>query len=85
MHQAGINDPTKCLFVDDNLSNVKAARGVGWIRSVHFRECVPETNDARVTHTDKDQNTITKDGTPMINNLQQLKELWPDIFLQVEH
>jgi pyrimidine and pyridine-specific 5'-nucleotidase len=78
MHQAGINDPTKCLFVDDNLKNVKAATGVGWIRSVHFREHMPETIDARVTHT-------IKDGTPIINNLEQLRELWPDIFLQMEH
>jgi pyrimidine and pyridine-specific 5'-nucleotidase len=84
MHQAGINDPTKCLFVDDNLNNVKAASGVGWIRSVYFRERVPETIDVCVTHTDKDQSTVTKDGTPTINNLQQLREMWPDIFLQTE-
>ncbi len=83
MVKAGVNDPTKCLFVDDNLGNVRAARSVGWIRSVHFREYdVPETIGAHVTHIDKDQKTITKDGTPIINNLQQLRELWPDIFFQ---
>ncbi|KAI0284338.1 pyrimidine 5-nucleotidase [Russula aff. rugulosa BPL654] len=81
MDNAGVNDPSRCLFVDDNLGNVKAARSVGWIRSVHFREDTPETIEAHVTHTDKDQKTITKDGTPIINNLQQLRELWPDIFL----
>ena len=80
MDKAGVNDPTKCLFVDDNLLNVKAARSVGWIRSVHFREHAPETIGAPVTHTGKDQETITKDGTPMINNLQHLRELWSDIF-----
>jgi pyrimidine and pyridine-specific 5'-nucleotidase len=81
MDKAGVNDPTRCLFVDDNLGHVKAARSVGWIRSVHFREHAPETIEAHVTHTDKDQETITKDGTPIINNLQQLRELWSDIFL----
>ncbi len=82
MDKAGVNDPTKCLFVDDNLGNVKAARSVGWIRSVHFREHVPETIEEHVIHTDKDQKAIIEDGTPIINNLQQLREVWPDIFLQ---
>ena len=81
MDKAGVNDPTRCLFVDDNLGNVKAAKGLGWIRSVHFREHAPETIDAHVTHTDKDQKTITKDGTHIINNLQQLRDLWSDIFI----
>jgi pyrimidine and pyridine-specific 5'-nucleotidase len=80
MHQAGVNDPTKCLFVDDNLGNVNAARGVGWIRSVHFREGVPET--ITPSHTDKE--TSIKDGTPIINNLQQLREVWADIFHQMD-
>jgi len=83
MSHAGVSDPSKCLFVDDNLNNVKAARGVGWIRSVHFREHAPDT-EARATHTDKDQKTINKDGTPIISNLQQLREVWPDIFLQTD-
>jgi len=82
MDKAGVNDPTRCLFVDDNLGNVKAARSVGWIRSVHFREHAPETIEAHVTDTDKDQKTILKDGIPIINNLQQLRELWSDIFPQ---
>jgi len=38
MDQAGVRDPTKCLFVDDSLTNVESAKHVGWIRSVHFRE-----------------------------------------------
>ena len=85
MDKAGVNDPTRCLFVDDNLGNVKAARSVGWIRSVHFQEHTPETIERRVTHTDKDQEKITKDGIPRINNLQQLRELWSDIFLPNHH
>jgi len=85
MDKAGVNDPTRCLFVDDNLGHVKAAMSVGWVRSVHFREHGPETIERHVTHTDKDQKTITKDGTPMINNLQDLRELWSDIFLPKPH
>ena len=81
MDKAGVDDPTRCLFVDDNLGNVKAARSLGWIRSVHFREHAPETVGAHVTHVDRDQKTIAWDGPPIINNLQQLRELWSDIFL----
>ena len=82
MEKAGVNDPARCLFVDDNLGNVKAAMTVGWTRSVHFREHEPEAIEAYVTHADKDHETITKDGIPIINNLQQLRELWSDIFPQ---
>jgi pyrimidine and pyridine-specific 5'-nucleotidase len=64
MDKAGVNDPTRCLFVDDNLGNVKAAMSLGWTRSIHFREHGPETIEAYVIHIDKDQRTITKDGTP---------------------
>jgi pyrimidine and pyridine-specific 5'-nucleotidase len=81
MDKAGVDDPTRCLFVDDNLGNVKAARSLGWIRSVHFREHAPEIVEAHVTHVDRDQKTIAWDGPPIINNLQQLRELWSDIFL----
>lgn len=82
MDKAGVNDPARCLFVDDNFGNVKAARSVGWTRSVHFREHEHEAIEAYVTHTDKDQKAIAKDKTPIINNLQQLRELWSDIFPQ---
>jgi len=80
MDQAGVQDPTKCLFVDDNISNIEGAKRVGWIRSVHFRERKPEAEEAlRVNHTAQDQEKI-----PMINDLQQLREVWPDIFVQTE-
>jgi len=84
MDQAGVRDPTKCLFVDDNLSNVQGAKRVGWIRSVHFREHEPETDEVlRIDHTGRDQAKLpSKDGIPIINNLQQLRDVWPDIFVQ---
>jgi len=80
MHQAGVRDPSKCLFVDDSLNNIEAARRVGWTRSVHFQECGSETAEVlRVNHTAKNQEKI-----PIISNLQQLRVVWPDIFSKVE-
>ena len=86
MNQAGVRDPAKCLFVDDSLSNVKSARRVGWIRSVHFREHGPITlQEPAVTHTPTDQaKGLIEEGIPIINNLQQLRNVWPDIFVQVK-
>jgi len=86
MNQAGVQDPTKCLFVDDSLGNVEGAKRVGWSRCVHFRECVPHTiEELRVNHTASDQEKFpTEDGMPIINDLQQLREVWPDIFVQAE-
>jgi len=84
MQQAGVQDPTKCLFVDDSLGNLKAAKAVGWIRCVHFREHDP-TNLQKlgVNHTPGGQEElVTEDGIPMINNLQQLRNVWPEIFVQ---
>jgi len=70
MHQAGVQDPAKCFFVDDSLGNVESAKRVGWIHSVYFREHGPLTVEAR------------QDGIPIIDNLEQLREVWPDIFVQ---
>ena len=86
MGQAGVQDPTKCLFVDDSLSNIEGAKRVGWIRYVHFREHVREPDEAlHINHTVIDQKKLSaKDGIPVINDLQQLREVWPDIFVQVE-
>jgi pyrimidine 5'-nucleotidase len=33
MKIAGVDDPEQCLFLDDSVTNIKAARGIGW-RSV---------------------------------------------------
>jgi len=36
MKQAGLSDPSKCYFVDDNRGHVDAARALGWAKCVHF-------------------------------------------------
>ncbi|KAI9512235.1 pyrimidine 5-nucleotidase [Russula earlei] len=87
MHQAGVQDPTKCLFVDDSLSNVEGARRVGWIHSVYFQEGGHQTTEPlHINHLAKaPAKIITKDGISVISNLQQLRVVWPDIFVEAEH
>jgi len=84
MRQAGVQDPQRCLFVDDSISNVEGAKRVGWIHSVHFREHGPEGVEA-LSINSMAKELITKDGIPIINDLQQLREVWPDIFVQTKH
>ncbi|KAI0004896.1 pyrimidine 5-nucleotidase [Russula compacta] len=89
MHLAGVRDgdEAKCLFVDDTLSNVEAAKEVGWIRSVYFRESWSETVEGlHLNHTAKDQDKLlTEERIPIINSLEHLRKVWPDIFVQAEH
>ncbi len=83
MQRAGVQDPSKCLFVDDSFSNVEGAKRVGWIRCVHFREVGPENFEAsHVKRTAKDQEKLNGDEIPVIDDLQQLKEVWPNIFVR---
>ena len=87
MQRAGVSDPSKCLFVDDSFGNVESAKRVGWIRCVHFREVGPETvKESEVGLIAKDQEKLLSgDKIPVVNDLQQLREVWPDIFVQAKH
>ncbi|KAJ3555538.1 hypothetical protein NP233_g12185 [Leucocoprinus birnbaumii] len=38
MKQAGVSDPSKCYFVDDNRGNIDGAIAQGWRKCVHFCE-----------------------------------------------
>ncbi|KAI0268386.1 pyrimidine 5-nucleotidase [Gloeopeniophorella convolvens] len=86
MKKAGVQDPAKCLFVDDSRGNIEGARRVGWTRCVHFRESGLETMEGgRVKHIIEDQERpVSGDEVPVINDLQQLREVWSDIFIQTE-
>lgn len=85
MDQARVRDPTKCLFVDDSLANIEGAKRVGWIRSVHFRERDPEVVEAQCeNHPARDQDKAPKGGIPVIRDLQELRDVWPDIFVKAE-
>jgi len=83
MQQAGVTDPSKCLFVDDSFSNVEGAKRVGWIRCVHFREVGHEPfevlNAKRITKVQ--EKPFSGDDIPVVTDLQQLREVWPDIFV----
>ena len=41
MHAAGVTDPSRCIFFDDSLTNIKGAWEIG-MRVVHISEHVPE-------------------------------------------
>jgi len=80
MQQAGVTDPSKCLFVDDSISNVEGAKRVGWIRCVHFREVGHESLHAKRIAKVQEK-PFNGDDIPVVTDLQQLRELWPDIFV----
>jgi pyrimidine and pyridine-specific 5'-nucleotidase len=80
MQQVGVDDFSKFLFVDDSRSNVEAAKRFGWTRCVHFREDGHSTGGALSAN----HMVCNQDEIPVINDLQQLREVWPDIFVQAE-
>ena len=80
MQQAGVTDPSKCLFVDDSFINIEGAKRVGWIRCVHFREVGHEVLHAKRI-AEVSEKPITGDVIPVVTDLQQLREVWPDIFV----
>ncbi|KAN0131427.1 pyrimidine 5-nucleotidase [Lactarius tabidus] len=80
MQQAGVTDPSKCLFVDDSSSNIEGAKLVGWIRCVHFREVGHEVLHAKRIAKVQEK-PFSGDDIPVVTDLQQLREVWPDIFL----
>ncbi|KAI0307280.1 pyrimidine 5-nucleotidase [Multifurca ochricompacta] len=85
MQKAGVRDPTKCLFVDDSLGNVEGAKNVGWLRCVHFRET--EAVEALcIKHTSEDQEKLLGENEIIvIEDLQQLRDVWSDVFVQTEN
>jgi pyrimidine and pyridine-specific 5'-nucleotidase len=87
MQQAGVKDLRKCLFVDDSRSNVEAAKRFGWTRCVHFREVEPATVKALTANymAGNQEEPSSEDGIPVIEDLQQLREVWSDIFVQPEN
>ena len=80
MQQAGVTDPGKCLFVDDSFSNIEGAKRVGWIRCVHFREVGHELLHAKRI-AGVSEKPISGDVIPVVTDLQQLRDVWPDIFV----
>jgi pyrimidine and pyridine-specific 5'-nucleotidase len=74
MKQAGLSDPSKCYFVDDNRGHVDAARALGWAKCVHF--CERENLEGEKIHTEREN------GVVEIATLEQLRSVWPEIFVK---
>ncbi|KAL4076075.1 pyrimidine 5-nucleotidase [Scleroderma citrinum] len=82
MRQAGISDTSKCLFVDDSKQNVISAKRLGWGRCAHFHEAglvTVEGGKAKTLGQNGDTAADT-DDIVVINNLEELRIVWPDIF-----
>ena len=68
MQHAGIIDPSRCLFVDDNLANVQGAKAVGWGSCVYFWEDKP-ADPAPIEGVDA-----------IISDLEELRTVWAFAF-----
>jgi pyrimidine and pyridine-specific 5'-nucleotidase len=80
MRTAGVSDPSKIFFIDDSKANVLGAIAAGWGHCVHFCEQglqVVEGGRHKVIGSEIGQNPT---GLTAIENLQQLREVWYDIF-----
>jgi pyrimidine and pyridine-specific 5'-nucleotidase len=71
MYDAGVTDPKQCYFVDDSAINCEAAVKFGWENVVHKLE--PEDP--------KPEPPVCKHH---VRNLQELRKLFPDIFLRTD-
>lgn len=71
MEKAGIDDPEACVFLDDSVKNIMAAREVGW-RSVLVgrvgRDCGKTVTTEHAEHE--------------VDRIHQLPEVFPELFLE---
>lgn len=82
MRIAQISDPSKCLFVDDSQLNVIGAKKLGWGRCAHFHEAgldVVEGGKKKTLGSNGDS-VAELEGIAVINNLEELRVIWPEIF-----
>ncbi|KAI6035156.1 pyrimidine 5-nucleotidase [Pisolithus orientalis] len=82
MKQAGIFDPSKCLFIDDSKQNVVAAKKLGWGRCAHFYEAGLEAMEGGKLKTlgRNGDTAASANGVVVITDLEDLRKVWPDIF-----
>jgi pyrimidine and pyridine-specific 5'-nucleotidase len=86
MAKAGLSDPSKCYFVDDNRGNVDAARALGWAHCVHFCEKGLEgVEGGRILQIDNERAPGAPDNDIIdVCTLEELRKVWPEIFKQSE-
>lgn len=82
MKTVNISDASKCLFIDDSKLNVIAAKKLGWGRCAHFHETgLDVVEGGRKKTLGVDANTAADmEGIAVINDLEELRTIWPDIF-----
>lgn len=84
MKEAGVTDPSKCYFVDDNRGNIDGAIAQGWGKCVHFCEKGLEAMEGGVTKQIGDEpldpTHPNGDNIVEISRLDQLRDVWPEIF-----
>jgi len=68
MQRVQLTDPSKCLFIDDNLANVQGAKALGWGSCVYFWEHKPE-DAAPIEGVDA-----------IISDLEELRTIWAFAF-----
>lgn len=73
MKTAGVTDPSRCLFVDDNLGNVRAAKKLGWGSSVYFLE---HSSGADVSS----EKPVVEGVDAVISSLEELRTIWDFAF-----
>ncbi|THV08443.1 pyrimidine 5-nucleotidase [Dendrothele bispora CBS 962.96] len=79
MKIANVSDPSKCYFVDDNKRNVMAAKELCWGRCVYF--CEKGLVHVEGGKAEEIIGTIkNEDGISVVSDLEQLREVWPEIF-----
>ncbi|KIY67936.1 pyrimidine 5-nucleotidase [Cylindrobasidium torrendii FP15055 ss-10] len=79
--KAGITDPSKCYFVDDNRRNIDAARELGWGHCVHFCEAgLENVEGGQVRKIGVDREISTSNGVEVVSDLQELRTVWKEIF-----
>ena len=81
MKKAGVTDPYKCYFVDDNRRNVDAAKELGWNNCVHFCELgLENVEGGQVRKIGMEREEGKDNGVVVISDLEELRTVWKDVF-----
>ncbi|KAJ6628720.1 pyrimidine 5-nucleotidase [Mycena sp. CBHHK59/15] len=83
LEKAQVSDPSDSYFVDDNLVNVNAAHALGWGRCAHFEERgLVHVEGGQVRQIGGNKVHEGRKGVDVINDLEELREIWPEVFKQ---
>lgn len=81
LEKAGVSDPSKCYFVDDNRVNVDAARALGWGHVAHFCEKgLVHVEGGKVKEIGSERLEEGQNGVEVVTHLEELRKIWPEVF-----